>query len=50
MPAKPSEIKKATIHTYWDSKKGLICPLCSSQLQHEFNNGGKKIITLKGSL
>ena len=48
MPAKPSEIKKATIHTYWDSKEGLICPLCSSQLQHEFNNGGRKIITLKG--
>ncbi len=22
MPAKPSEIKKATIHTYWDSKEG----------------------------
>ena len=48
MPAKPSEIKKATIHTYWDFKEGLICPLCSSQLQHEFNNGGRKIITLKG--
>jgi hypothetical protein len=48
MPAKPSEIKKATIHTYWDSKEGLICPLCSSQLQHEFNNGGRKIVTLKG--
>jgi len=48
MPAKPSEIKKATIHTYWDSKEGLNCPLCSSQLQHEFNNGGRKVITLKG--
>ncbi|MHA1468685.1 MAG: hypothetical protein ACTSP6_11500, partial [Promethearchaeota archaeon] len=50
MPAKPSEIKKATIHTYWDSKEGLICPLCSSQLQHEFNNGGRRVITLKGSV
>ena len=50
MPAKPSEIKKATIHTYWDSKEGLICPLCSSQLKHEFNNGGRKVITLKGSV
>ena len=48
MPTKPSEIKKATIHTYWDSKEGLICPLCSSQLKHEFNNGSRKIITLKG--
>lgn len=48
MPAKPSEIKKPTIHTYWDSKEGLVCPLCSSQLQHEFNNGGRTVITLKG--
>jgi len=48
--AKPFEIKKATIHTYWDSKEGLNCPLCSSQLQHEFNNGGRKIITLKGPI
>ncbi len=50
MPSKPSEIKKATIHTYWDSKEGLICPLCFSQLLHEFNNGGRRIITLKGSV
>ena len=50
MPAKPSEIKNPTIHTYWDSKEGLVCPLCSSQLQHEFNNGGRTIITLKGPL
>ncbi|MHA1491137.1 MAG: hypothetical protein ACTSRI_16000 [Promethearchaeota archaeon] len=50
MPAKPSEIKKATIHTYWDSKEGLICPLCSSKLKHKFNNGGRKVITLKGPL
>ena len=50
MPAKPSEIKKATIYTYWDSKEGLICPLCSSLLRHEFNNGGRKTITLKGPI
>lgn len=48
MPAKPSEILRATIHTYWDSKEGMICPLCFSRLRHEFNNGGRKIMTLKG--
>lgn len=50
MPTKPSDIKKATIYTYWDSKEGLICPLCSSSLRHEFNNGGRRIVTLKGDL
>ena len=50
MPAKPSDIKKATIYTYWESQNGLTCPLCSSSLKHEFNNGGRKIVTLKGIL
>lgn len=50
MPAKPSDIKKATIYTYWDSRDGFICPLCSTPLRHEFNNGGRRITTLKGDL
>jgi len=50
MPSKPSDIKTPTIYTYWDSKEGLTCPLCSSKLQHEFNDGGKRIMTLKGPL
>lgn len=50
MPAKPSDIQKATIYTYWDSKNGFTCPLCSSPLRHEFNNGGRKVMTLKGAL
>lgn len=50
MPSKPSDIKTPTIYTYWDSKEGLICPLCSSKLQHEFNDGGKRVLTLKGPL
>lgn len=50
MPTKPSEIKKDTIYTYWDSRNGFICPLCSSPLRHEFNNGGRRIVTLKGDL
>lgn len=50
MPIKPSDIKNATIYTYWDSRDEFICPLCSSPLRHEFNNGGRRVITLKGEL
>jgi len=50
MPAKPSEIRSPTIYTYWDSKEGFTCPLCSSKLHHEFNDGGKKVTTMKGPL
>ena len=50
MPAKPNDIHAATRYTYWDSTEGFTCPLCSSSLQHEFNNGRRRIETLKGSL
>ncbi len=50
MPKKPSENLAPTIYIYWTSNEGLMCPLCSSKLQHEFNNGGRKVITLKGPL
>jgi len=50
MPAKPSDIQKSTIYTYWESQDGFICPLCSSPLKHEFNNGGRRVVTLKGNL
>ena len=50
MPTKPNDIHAATRYTYWDSTEDLTCPLCSSKLQHEFNNGGRRIETLKGSL
>jgi len=50
MPAKPNDIHAATKYTYWDSTVDFTCPLCSSSLHHEFNNGGRRIETLKGSL
>ncbi len=50
MPAKPSDIEKATNHTYWHSRNEFQCPLCSSPLRHEYNNGGRKVFTLKGAL
>jgi len=50
MPAKPNNIHAPTRYTYWDSNDGFICPLCNSPLQHEFNNGGRRVETMKGSL
>lgn len=50
MTAKPSRIKKPTVHTHWDSDEGMICPLCGEKLTHEFNDGGREVITPKGSL
>jgi len=50
MPAKPNNIHTPTRYTYWDSNDGFICPLCNSPLQHEFNNGGRRVETMKGSL
>ncbi|MHA1334128.1 MAG: hypothetical protein ACTSPW_00085 [Promethearchaeota archaeon] len=50
MPSKPNDILSATIYTYWNYKDGLTCPLCFSKLKHEFNNGGRRVETLKGSI
>lgn len=50
MTAKPPEIEKETVHTYWESDQGMSCPLCQEKLMHEFNDGGREIITLEGPL
>ncbi|TFG00446.1 MAG: hypothetical protein EU540_05320 [Promethearchaeota archaeon] len=50
MTAKPPKIKKETVYTYWESDEGMICPLCGKRLTHEFNDGGREVKTLKGSL
>ena len=50
MTAKPPEIEKETVHTYWESDAGMCCPLCGNRLRHEFNDGGREVTTLKGPL
>lgn len=50
MTAKPNDIHLPTRYTYWDSTEDFTCPLCLSRLRHEFNDGGRRIETLKGSL
>lgn len=50
MPEKPNDIFSPSIHTYWSSSRGLECPLCQYKLQHVYNNGGRRVETLKGPL
>jgi len=50
MTAKPPHIKKDSVYTYWEAQEGMICPICGEKLTHEFNDGGKEVITLKGPL
>lgn len=50
MTAKPSRIKKDSVYTYLDREKGMTCPLCEHTLTHEYNDGGREVVTLKGSL
>lgn len=50
MAAKPPNPDILSVYTYWDSSQGLQCPLCSRKLTYAFNDGGRNLITLKGSL
>ncbi|MHA1281950.1 MAG: hypothetical protein ACTSQP_05530 [Promethearchaeota archaeon] len=48
MSSKPNDILSATIYIYWNYRDVLTCPLCFSKFKHEFNNGRRRIETLKG--
>jgi len=50
MAAKPDDITKPTIHVRWDQRQPMECPLCGGRIVHEYNDGGRRIETLKGSL
>lgn len=50
MPKKPEEISLPTIHTYWKYANGMNCPLCSSTLRYAYNDGGRRVVTLKGCI
>lgn len=39
-----------SVHTYWDSEEGYICPLCNAKIEYAFNDGGRNVVTLKGTL
>ncbi|MHA1791672.1 MAG: hypothetical protein ACTSVI_03440 [Promethearchaeota archaeon] len=50
MASKPASITTPTIHLVWDKTNPFKCPLCESKLAHEYNDGGRRVETLKGSL
>jgi hypothetical protein len=50
MTAKPPYIKKETVYTYFESDRGMRCPMCGENLAHEFNDGGREVVTLEGPL
>ena len=50
MGMKPPNPDIIAVHTYWNSSEGFKCPLCNSQLNYAYNDGGRLVITLKGNL
>ncbi|MEX2756981.1 MAG: hypothetical protein Q6365_016495 [Candidatus Sigynarchaeota archaeon] len=49
MAAKPVEITTPTIHLKWLAGVAFSCPECGSKLEHLFNDGGRKVVTIKGT-
>ncbi len=49
MAAKPAEITTSTIHLKWLAGVTFSCPECGSKLVHMYNDGGRKVITIKGT-
>ncbi len=50
MASKPEEITTDTCYVSWDHSKPFLCPVCDSKLVHEYNDGGRKVVTLKGPI
>jgi len=49
MAAKPVEITTPTIYLKWLVGVVFLCPECGSKLEHVYNDGGRKVVTIKGS-
>lgn len=50
MASKPDDVIAPTLHLAWDHSRPMQCPLCGHRLAHEYNDGGRKVETLKGSM
>lgn len=50
MPSKPVDADMLSVHTYWDSTSKFECPLCANKMEYAFNDGGRKVETMKGKL
>jgi hypothetical protein len=49
MASRPENII-GIFHTYWGKGRYFLCPICNHHLEHAFNDGGRKVETLKGIL
>ncbi|MFX0100705.1 MAG: hypothetical protein ACFFCS_14110 [Candidatus Hodarchaeota archaeon] len=50
MAAKPEDITLPTAYVTWDHASPMECPLCGKRLVHEFNDGGRKVVTMRGAI
>lgn len=50
MAAKPADINARTEHVLLPDARNARCPLCDCNLEHAFNDGGRRVETLKGPL
>lgn len=50
MATKPPDIETTTLHIKWNKALPFICPICACKLEHEYNDGGKRVVTLKGPI
>jgi hypothetical protein len=49
MAAKPQDIDNPTQHLRWDRSKPFKCPSCGGDIMHLYNDGGRRVETMKGS-
>lgn len=49
MAAKPQDITTPTQHLKWKRGRPFKCPACGSRLKHRYNDGGRRVETMKGS-
>lgn len=50
MSKKPPDPDMLTVHTYWDSPRGFLCPLCEQKISYVQNDGGRSVVTVKGKI
>nr|MDO8116587.1 hypothetical protein [Candidatus Sigynarchaeota archaeon] len=50
MAARPVDIQHETVHVKWDKSRPFTCPTCGAKLEHVYNDGGRRVETIKGSL
>ncbi len=50
MAAKPVDVQGETVHVRWNRARSFTCPVCGCKLAHLYNDGGRRVETMKGAL